>query len=82
MMKPHGGKQLQKVAVWGILSQPQKTLFRNSHVTDDVIDEGDELVNLRQSRQSVACENIRFSSLFARNIPSGEERGETDVFAG
>ena len=44
---------------------------------------------------SLACENIRFSSLFAagdvshgerrssaRNIPSGEERGETDVFAG
>ena len=37
----------------------------------------------------LACENIRFSSLFAiedvsssRNIPSGEERGETDVFAG
>ena len=34
-----------------------------------------------------ACENIRFSSLFAagdfsRNVPSGEERGETDVFAG
>ena len=31
----------------------------------------------------LACENIRFSSLFsARNVPSGEERGETDVFAG
>ena len=39
----------------------------------------------------VACENIRLSSLFAaedvsrscaRNVPSGEERGETDVFAG
>ena len=35
----------------------------------------------------IACENIRFSSLFAarssaRNVPSGEERGETDVFAG
>ena len=44
----------------------------------------------------VACENIRFSSLFAtgdvsrgvtwcssaRNVPSYEERGETDVFAG
>ena len=40
-----------------------------------------------------ACENIRFSSLFAagdvsrggfsaRNVPTGEERGETDVFAG
>ena len=41
------------------------------------------------SRNKVACENIRFSSLFAvggvssvRNVPSGEERGETDVFAG
>ena len=35
----------------------------------------------------LACENIRFSSLFAdgdvsRNVPGGEERGETDVFAG
>ena len=39
----------------------------------------------------LACENILFSSLFAnrdvsrssaRNVPSGEERGETDVFAG
>ena len=43
----------------------------------------------------LACENIRFSSLFsplgtfraeelqrARNVPSGEERWETDVFAG
>ena len=39
----------------------------------------------------LACENIRFSSLFAdgnvsrggtsRNVPGGEERGETDVFA-
>ena len=29
---------------------------------------------------SVACENIRRSS--SRNVPSGEERGETDVFAG
>ena len=32
---------------------------------------------------SLACENIRFSSLFAAgDVPSGEERGETDVFAG
>ena len=41
----------------------------------------------------LACENIRFSSLFAagdvsrggysaRNVPIGEERGETKVFAG
>ena len=35
----------------------------------------------------LACENIRFSSLFAagdvsRNVAIGEERGETDVFAG
>ena len=40
----------------------------------------------------VACENIRFSSLFAardvsrgglaRNVAIGEKRGETDVFAG
>ena len=45
---------------------------------------------------AIACENIRFSSLFADgdvsrggmsrssspNVPGGEERGETDVFAG
>ena len=38
---------------------------------------------------TLACKNIRFSSLFAagdfssaRNVPSGEERGETDVFEG
>ena len=37
---------------------------------------------------NLACENIRFSSLFvavdvsARNVLSDEERGETDVFAG
>ena len=35
----------------------------------------------------LACENIRFSSLLAagdvpRKVPSGEERGETDVFEG
>ena len=32
----------------------------------------------------LACENIHFSTLFAaaQNVPSGEERGETDVFAG
>ena len=35
----------------------------------------------------VACENIRFSSRFvdgdvSRKVPGGEERGETDVFAG
>ena len=29
---------------------------------------------------TLACENIRFSSLFTSL--SGEERGETDVFAG
>ena len=35
----------------------------------------------------IACENIRLSSLFvagdvSRNVPSDEERGETDVFTG
>ena len=35
----------------------------------------------------LACENIRFSSLFfdedvSRNVLGGEQRGETDVFAG
>ena len=43
---------------------------------------------VRMTFKELACENIRFSSLFAtadvsvRNVPSGEERGETDVFAG
>ena len=33
--------------------------------------------------RALACENIRFSSLFvAGDVPSDEERGETDVFAG
>ena len=37
--------------------------------------------------EKLACENIRFSSLFAardvsRGGTRGEERGETDVFAG
>ena len=41
-----------------------------------------------RSEISVACENIRFSSLFAaegrfaRNVPSYEVRGETDAVAG
>ena len=31
----------------------------------------------------LACENIRFSSLFAaEDVSRGEEPGETDVFAG
>ena len=35
----------------------------------------------------LACENIRFSSFFfdedvSRNVLGGEDRGETDVFAG
>ena len=48
--------------------------------------------NKRRARNQVAskwvaCENIRFSSLFAakdvsRNVLSDEEGGETDVFAG
>ena len=31
---------------------------------------------------NLACENIRFSSLFTTGDVSDEERGETDVFAG
>ena len=44
--------------------------------------------NLSKSRCVLACENIRFSSLFVAedvsrgNVLSDEERGETDVFAG
>ena len=50
------------------------------------------LPRMTESKICIACENIRFSSLFAagdvsrgssvRNVPSDEERGETDVFAG
>ena len=52
------------------------------------------VVGRERARAQIACENIRFSSLFAagdvsrgggssaRNVPSDEERGETDVFAG
>ena len=55
------------------LSYPQKSENVLSHSSNSI--------------EKVACENIRFSSLFAaedvsRNVPSGEERGETDVFAG
>ena len=48
------------------------------------------LFSVKESK-NVACENIRFSSLLAGgdflrggtpNVPSGGERGETDVFAG
>ena len=35
-----------------------------------------------QAIKSLACENIRFSSLFVAGDVSREERGETDVFAG
>ena len=47
-----------------------------------------EIVERFRVNFQIACENIRFSSLFAAgdvsrgNVPSGEERGETDVFAG
>ena len=47
------------------------------------------VVGDNRGRSSLACENIRFSSLFAvgdissaRNVPIDEEQGETDVFAG
>ena len=41
------------------------------------------MISLTSKTLYIACENIRFSSLFAaRNVPSDEERGETDVFAG
>ena len=39
----------------------------------------------RKTIRGLACENIRFSSTLRRRgrfVPSGEERGETDVFAG
>ena len=46
-----------------------------------------ETAKFFKTRDRLACENIRFSSLFAagdvsRNVSSDEERGETDVFAG
>ena len=46
-------------------------------------------VSLPNTARFLACENVRFSSLFAADgrflhakRPSGEERGETDVSAG
>ena len=39
--------------------------------------------NLLNSGVFLACENIRFSSLFATgDVLCGEEPGETDIFAG
>ena len=45
-----------------------------------------EKQNKTKRANELACEGIRFSSLFAagdvsRNVPSGGERGETDAFA-
>ena len=37
----------------------------------------------RREARKIACENIRFSSLFADgDVSRGEEREETDAFAG
>ena len=61
------------------------------HVTDAIsqyVACSQTLYFLFKVRRALACENIRFSSLFAagdvsaRNVPSDEERGEKDVFAG
>ena len=57
--------------------------------------DGEETDEEKEAQEAfiLACEHIRFSSLFAagdvsrggssaRNVPSGEEREETDVLAG
>ena len=59
------------------------SLSSQSHDTAD----NELILTARLIYKTIACENIHFSSLFtagdvSRNVPSGEERGETDVFAG
>ena len=59
------------------------SLSSQSHDTADK----ELILTARLIYKTIACENIHFSSLFtagdvSRNVPSGEERGETDVFAG
>ena len=54
----------------------------------DLIHDKNSIFAPSKTETHLACENIRFSSLFAagdvsaRNVPSDKERGETDVFAG
>ena len=59
------------------------SLSSQSHDTAD----NELILTARLIYQTIACENIQYSSLCAagdvsRSVPSGEERGETDVFAG
>ena len=106
------------------LKPPSPAASTVSMLNDDTTDLIERLADVQQEKwlleeKVLACENIRFSSLFAavdvscggtsttqrqkfhtddvismeflslsrrrssaRNVPSGEERGETDVFAG
>ena len=61
---------------------PFSSLLQSHDTADNEL-----ILTARLIYQTIACENIHFSSLFAagdvsRNVPSGEEREETDVFAG
>ena len=66
----------------------QERLQKNLHLNKRVLIFFDKFLKSKFSLAHLPCENIRFSSLFAagdvvwRNVPSGEERGESDVFAG
>ena len=55
----------------------EKKNFYEQHVDGEVNWSG--LLNFHCMQMYLACENICFSP---RNVPSGEERVETDVFAG
>ena len=55
-------------------SDPTQDLKLNWHAED--------IIETYFNEKTIACENIRFSLLFADGDVSLEERGETDVFAG
>ena len=91
-MSQHGGegglcyaeiKQAYKLSRSRVLSRAVK---RRKPVTNDLHDTLMTVMivwTVRLLGCLLACENIRFFSLFvAWDVPSGEERGETDVFAG
>ena len=64
---------LEQVNTWVV----EKKNFYEQHVDGEANWSG--LLNFHCMQMYLACENICFSP---RNVPSGEERVETDVFAG
>ena len=90
-----GNSYLFPIVFFSFLTQKQTYSAFNSGAPDsfssllqshDTAD-NELILTARLIYQTMAYENIHFSSLFtagevSRNVPSGEERGETDVFAG